>query len=384
MNITVLHRPPYDLFTMRLFYRLVHDVKRPADAVYLWTRFFDKTLDPLSDINNETYCKRILFNAIKNDLVILGIKDHMTAGWFNPYIEQKPNMVEYFENMFDYYNHKQFIVFSSCENLKFDNSNVNVVNWGGDLTNQKFQYSQLDPVFNKNLDSDYAFLCLNRNGRHHRTFTLSALLGLDLERYGFITCMFQRFLPRSLEDLQCPLEGHIGAMYRKGFNKLQHIKFSADDCYKIYPNEDNDNVFNFNNSLREYYANTFIEIVTETSFTEHCYLLTEKTLNSIYGCNFPILLAGKGAVSFLRNMGLDVFDDIIDHSYDQIDDPLDRIYSAIHRNINLLSDVEAVKQLWQDNLHRFKSNVEFARSELYKFYETRTEKQWKALKHFYD
>ncbi len=384
MRITILHRPPFDLFTMRLFYRLLQDVKRPADAIYLWTMYFDKNLDYRSDINNEVACKREMYSAIKNDLVILGIKDHFTHGWFNPYIEDKPNLVSYFEDMFDFYSDKTFIVFTSTEGYKFNKPNVYTINWGGDLTNQKFEYQNLDPVIDKNLDSNLSYISLNRNQRHHRTLALSTLYGLNLENTGFITYLSRDLIPPSIDDLACVIDNDIKPILENGFNKLKVATFSKEDDYQIYPDLDNNNAYNLDVNLRNYYRDTFVEIITETSFTEPCYLLTEKTLNSIYGCNFPILLSGQGAVEFLRTVGLDMFDDVIDHSYDQIADPIQRLYFAIERNKEILNNASLAKSLWLKNQDRFLKNVEFARSDLYKFYQSRAESQWKELKHIYD
>jgi hypothetical protein len=156
---------------------------------------------------------------------------------------------------------------------------------------------------------------------------------------------------------------------------------TINDDKKIYHNYNNDNVTNFKTKLADYYRETFVEIITETSFTEQCYLITEKTLNSIYGMNFPILMCGKGSVELLRQIGFDMFDDIIDHSYDTIDNPIDRIYTAISNNTRLLTDNQYVKDLWVANKARFEQNVQVAKTQLYAYYTSRAETQFdKALK----
>ena len=168
------------------------------------------------------------------------------------------------------------------------------------------------------------------------------------------------------------------------FEQFKKTTFADQDDKDIYPFRDNDNVYNFNRSLRKYYQNSFIEIVSETSFTEPCYLITEKTLNSIYGCNFPIILCGCGSIQLLRDIGFDVFDDIIDHSYDQISDPIGKIYSALDKNRNLLNNDELVKDLWLKNKHRFLKNIDVARNNMHNFYQNRAEEQWKKLRYLYE
>jgi hypothetical protein len=172
---------------------------------------------------------------------------------------------------------------------------------------------------------------------------------------------------------------HIKMLVEMGYDQFKLSELPINDDINIYPNHDNDNVSNFKNTLSKYYSETFVEIVTETSFTEKSYLLTEKTLNSIYACNFPIILAGQGAVKLLRSMGMDMFDDIIDHSYDDLENPIDRLYAAISKNQRLLTDIEYVKTLWVDNKDRFLSNVQFARTTMYEFYANRAKNIFQQL-----
>lgn len=380
----IIKKPPNDSFTLRLFSRLTQHVKVPADIIYTWTLAMDPNINTTYQTDNELYYRKALIENINKDLVVLGVKDHLTCGWFNPYIESKPNLVLYLEDMFNFYHDKTFIVFTSTENLTFDCANVHVINWGGDITNQRREYPTLNPVIDKNFNSTQTYISLNRNHRHHRTFLLSALMGFDLKDTGFITCMFSKELADNIEDMACPIDPKFDSVYRQGYEKLKNAVFDQYDSYKIYPNENNDNVYNFKQCLSNYYKNSFVEIITETSFTEPCYLLTEKTLNSIYGCNFPILLGGQGSVEFLRTIGFDMFDDIVDHSYDTIADPLEKIYFAIERNKHLLNDPVLVKDLWVKNKQRFLNNIDVARVNMYDFYAQRAETQWYNLRHLYE
>jgi hypothetical protein len=129
------------------------------------------------------------------------------------------------------------------------------------------------------------------------------------------------------------------------------------------------------NRLRNMYRNSFVEIVSETGFAAHTFFITEKTAHAFYGCNFPIILSGCGTVAHLRELGLDVFDDIVDHSYDQISNPFDRIIHAIESNSTLLTDTEYVKQAWKTHRSRFERNVRVMR-DIYSWYENRTRQKF--------
>jgi hypothetical protein len=314
---------------------------------------------------------------VKNDLIILGIKDHLTGIDFNPWTQSEPNMVVWLNQLAEYYADKTIILFTSLENLEvyITPTNVKIIPWGGDITNHQREYRQLEPVLEKNLDSNYTFLSLNRNKRSHRAMLVSLLYGLNLEQHGLISCMFKDSITDLYEYTNWPEQD----IYKQGFNKFKDSELVLNDDYIIYNNKNNDNVTNFKNKLMPYYQNTFVEIVTETSYTEKCFNLTEKTLNSIYGCNFPIILSSQGTVAFLRNIGMDVFDDIINHRYDSIEDPSNRLHTAITDNIELLTNSTKVKELWSHNKFRFINNIDFAKTVLYNFYTTRTFEKFHEL-----
>ena len=73
--------------------------------------------------------------------------------------------------------------------------------------------------------------------------------------------------------------------------------------------------------------------------------------------NFPIWIAGKGTVAWLSNNNFDVFDDIVNHSYDLESNPVLRIQKAIHDNKLLLQNPDYTKELWLKHHKRFDGNV---------------------------
>jgi hypothetical protein len=376
--MAILKRPPGDDFTLRLFFKLKSKIKTPASFVYVWSSTIDPTYyssywDGETEqwiVETELLTRSRLIESIKLDTVVIGVKDHLSSGDFNYWQDNIPAIAEYLQDLFEYYPQKKFILLTSVENLEFyiKNSNVRIVPWGGDLTNQQTEYQKLEPILDKNFDSDRIYLSLNRNQRTHRAMLVSLLYGLNLDQYGLISCMFQD----KIDDLYSYTQWPELKIYQQGFDKFKLSKLPLTDDPEIYKNRNNDNVSNFKNKLAKYYQNTFVEIITETSYTEKCYNLTEKTLNSIYGCCFPILLCGQGSVAFLRNMGMDVFDDVINHSYDTIEDPADRLYAAITDNLAILTDPN-IKEIWRVNKHRFTNNVDFAKKTLYNFYSIRAE-----------
>ena len=369
----IINRPPNDNFTMRLFSKVTGNINQPCNRIYVWSIVLEPNyfyVDFYTENTELKYRKMILEN-IKKDLVIIGIKDHLTPGNFDPWKESKPLGVENIEALFDSYPEKTFVLFTSLENLGeyLTNKNLHIIPWGGDLTNQHREYPKIKPVMDKDFDSPYCFISLNRNARTHRAMMVSLLFGLGLDKTGLISCMFEidKLPDWHFEDYQTD----IRRILESGVLKLKNSELLLKDDREIYTNNNNNNTANFETKLRSRYEKTFVEIITETSFTEKSFNLTEKTLNSIYGCNFPILLSSKGSVKFLREMGLDMFDDIVDHSYDEIDNPIDRLHSAVSNNLTLLTDGNIVKGLWKQNQQRFLNNIDFVKKDLYDFYSKR-------------
>jgi hypothetical protein len=127
-----------------------------------------------------------------------------------------------------------------------------------------------------------------------------------------------------------------------------------------------DNFKNFDVALRPLYRTAVLEIVNETVFFDKGVVLSEKYLNTIVGFAFPILIGNAGTVQCLRDLGLDVFDDVINHDYDEQTDCVYRAFLAIENNLHLLSNPEVARDYWLKCYNRFKKNYDFVRYEFAK------------------
>jgi hypothetical protein len=78
------------------------------------------------------------------------------------------------------------------------------------------------------------------------------------------------------------------------------------------------------------YNSTDFEIVLETLFDDQRQQLTEKILRPI-ACKQPFILAStSGSLEYLRSYGFQTFGEIIDESYDTIQDPVKRMQSIVN------------------------------------------------------
>jgi hypothetical protein len=304
----------------------------------------------------------------RTPLVVIGIKDCLEgcSNSIEGFVKRNPDT--------------NIILFTSVERLDLElaEPNLHIIPWGGDWVNQKTQYSVLEPVLDKNFNSDRTFICLNRHPRPHRLITMSYLLGTGYAKNGIISYLKNpNGNPTVLLDKVSwvfgPEHNDIRKKILSGFDRLVRGDELVDDTYEIYKQYGlfrNHNSGNFENKLRSMYQNSFVEIVGESQFSATSFFITEKTAHAFYGCNFPIIISGCGTVAHLRELGLDVFDDIVDHTYDTIANPFDRIVAAIESNRRLLTDPDYAKQSWQQCQSRFEKNISVMRT-IYSWYETR-------------
>ena len=108
------------------------------------------------------------------------------------------------------------------------------------------------------------------------------------------------------------------------------------------------------------YQETYVNLVTET-VVDNSSFLSEKTFKPIVAGQLFVLIAGPGAIQFLRDIGIDTFDDIIDNSYDNIVDIRERITAALTQIDHLMTlDLE---QLYIQIKPRLLHNSEYIRSD---------------------
>ena len=107
------------------------------------------------------------------------------------------------------------------------------------------------------------------------------------------------------------------------------------------------------------YEESYINIVTETYFNENNIHITEKSFKPFYLHQLPIFLANVNHIKTLKKeYGLDVFDDLINHSYDNEEDNLKRLY-MVYNEIKRLSEIKnTITQYYFDNIDRIKKNRE--------------------------
>lgn len=158
---------------------------------------------------------------------------------------------------------------------------------------------------------NHLFSCLNGTPWEHRK-----LLYLYLSSKSYFKEIIFSFVNR---DGYHPLSELLTLDEKSKFNNLpQRV---------IYPTETNPEIdLTIKHAA---YQDAYINIVTETTISEHTPMLSEKVFKAILAKQMFILVASPNAIEFLRTLGFDVFDDIIDHSYDVILDTRERIFAVV-------------------------------------------------------
>jgi len=93
---------------------------------------------------------------------------------------------------------------------------------------------------------------------------------------------------------------------------------------------------------REVFGPSAVALITEPIEPEwdNSMNFSEKTIFAMLGCNLPIWVGGVNQASLWAGAGFDIFDDVIDHSYQTKATTIERMYYALKDNLELLTNLE--------------------------------------------
>lgn len=187
----------------------------------------------------------------------------------------------------------------------------------------------------------YKWSCLNGNPRAHRIYNY--YYSQQQPYYDSAYFTFYNAEPYRHDDVSLP------SIVADFWERIRHTMPSRD---KIFIRARPDSVCNL-----PAISDSYIHLVTETTIISKIFV-SEKTWKPIANGQLFLVFGNPGTISYLRDNGVDVFDDIIDHSYDSIDNWQDRLH-AIHRQVrhlvsqNLSDIYVATKARRTDNSHKF-------------------------------
>jgi len=165
---------------------------------------------------------------------------------------------------------------------------------------------------------DKLYICLNNTMRAHRIVLVNKLL--KYKDFGYLSAQECEY--RSI--------------------KIPELKVDIDD-----PNwKESNNRFKIQN---QFVNKAYVNIIAETIPTKVNFI-TEKSIKPFLNLEFPILLGHTKIIEYFRNFGFDMFDDIIDHSYDEIEindlSSTDMEYTPLYLKCNLIAkEIERLSKL---------------------------------------
>lgn len=160
------------------------------------------------------------------------------------------------------------------------------------------------------------FTCYNYNQKLHRALLVDELARYDLIKEGIVSL-------------------HNPHLYAYEDNKPYLWKYHNGS--PLYDEDPNYTIVA--NILPKSFKQGFFDIVTETCYGPEEFMITEKTLKSLGMAKPFIALACKGYHSYLRDsLGIKLYDEMFDYSFDQCDKIEDRIEGIVN-NVLRLKDI---------------------------------------------
>lgn len=105
------------------------------------------------------------------------------------------------------------------------------------------------------------------------------------------------------------------------------------------------------------YENSYVNITTESCYFAKEVHITDKSVKPLYFYQLPIFVASYQHVKTIRErFKLDVFDDVIDHSYDEIEDNKVRFRKIFDEIKRVHANKEQIIEFYKNNQERFVEN----------------------------
>jgi hypothetical protein len=104
------------------------------------------------------------------------------------------------------------------------------------------------------------------------------------------------------------------------------------------------------------FSSSAISLITESTQWPNASRFSYKTIYSVLGLTMPIWIGGYGQADAWKKLGFDVFDDVIDHSYQYAPTLIQRCWQAIEQNKHLLVNLDLARSMRDNHLDRLLEN----------------------------
>jgi GDP-L-fucose synthase len=203
------------------------------------------------------------------------------------------------------------------------------------------------------------FLSYNKNcNRVHRAYFLLWLIKNNLNLDTKFSLLIKNEI--NLKNLYI----HLKESKSENINDLWKYYDSFENMGEVildwdYNNNPNDIYSNTGYSTKSHYTNTLFSVVTETTFENDSLNITEKSFKPLANCH-PFIIIGDLHIHVkLKEFGFELYDDLIDYSFDSIYDNLERL-DAVTKEIKRIYELgnDFILSWYKKNINKIKKNKE--------------------------
>lgn len=235
-------------------------------------------------------------------------------------------------------------------------------------------------IFNACVDADtldYRSICIPNYMTNHMGW-FEKILSIDYNDFvdQKFLCLIRRpsasraLVAKLVLDTGCDVRISFGSMSASGLDEYKNILPGMQLPLLIdgiIDRINNDTEHNQTNSI--FHSCAFNLVVESSSQTDpgvwRSHFITEKTFKAFGLRQIPLWFAVPGLVAQVRKLGFDLFDDIVDHSYDTIPDEHTR-FASVARQVKQLDQqltLDQCQQLRRSLLDRLNQNFELVKTQ---------------------
>ena len=366
----------YDRHSLPRTFNKIEDVYENKDLKYY---FFIKTSWSVAQMfieHNLSFSESVK-NCLRDcpNFTIVFLSEHESDDEMG-YVELK----KYINN--NNLNESQFMLLNNNGNFDEYNRKYN--------GNIRFEQLQLIPITSTSIFSDLTpqlitdkpgkfFICHNKSPKPHRYATLALLHKKGLiNDVNWSLVSGQMRPPEDFVWLKEVLPEGVVYNCEEEIKKLFSIRIKESD-YEVnrkYFSENGEMIFDKSefptlgpaamesggllipeDSLS--YMNSYVNIVTESQYRDEFNVIhiSEKSFRPFAYYNLPLIIATRHHIKYMKNKyGLDFFDEIIDHSYDNDSSIRIRIIKVIEEVNRLNNNKDEIIKFYKENTKRLENN----------------------------
>lgn len=236
--------------------------------------------------------------------------------------------------------------------LMFDR--VSTLNWHNMLENRNIMHM----IDHAPVDRAYKAYWASSKDYYPRRYLLSHLIQDNVISDCLVNykCIQTEFIIRDDHEMHGP--GFPDRfMPKPDWHKYDQINQECEKIAHLVPLPALDDTIEFNQTDPAMFWNSYVGIVTDTVYDDPDVYLSEKLFNTMLYNQIFCYLGPPRTLQYLKRLGYQTFDDIIDESFDQIDNHADRLFAATASIMDFLRQpLPQIKQAYLKVLPKIQHN----------------------------